>query len=117
MASNLIIHGDLVNPPSSVSSIRELTFFAHEYLHREVLLECSDNKDFYYKFLKLRGAMDFIDDILLTGEEKGDRIDTDVHYAPTVFVTKVINQYNILQILQSIGFSGVAIGNLFKFNK
>jgi len=114
---NLIINGDLVNPPSSVSSFRELTFFAHEYLHREVILECEDNKDFYYKFLKLRGAMDFIDDILLLGEEEGERIDTQLHYAPTVYITDSINQKNLLIILQSIGFSGIAISNLFKFNK
>lgn len=117
MSSNLIINGDLVNPPSSISCIRDLTFIAHEFLHKEVILECEENKDFYYKFLKLKGGMDFIDDILFIGEEEGERIDTQMHFAPTVFITDSINQYNLMFILQSIGFRGITIGNLFKFNK
>ena len=62
-------------------------------------------------------GLSFIDDILLLGEEEGERIDTQLHYAPTVYITDSINQKNLLIILQSIGFSGIAISNLFKFNK
>jgi hypothetical protein len=50
--------------------------------------------------------MDFVDDILLPGEETGIRVDTDYNYAPTVCVVESINAFNLTGILKSIGFSG-----------
>ena len=50
--------------------------------------------------------MDFVEDILLPGEEVGARIDTEYVYAPTVCVVASINANNLKYILNSIGFQG-----------
>lgn len=106
MSRSLLINGDIINPPSSISCVRDLTLIAHEYLNFNVLVECNAEKDFYYKFLKTFGAMDFIDDLTLFGEEEGLRIDTDYNFDPTIYVTTVIDSKNISNILQCIGFKG-----------
>lgn len=67
-------------------------------------------KDPYYGFLKSRGAMDYIDDILLPGEEVGLRVDNDFVYAPTCCVVEKIDAYNLKYVLSSIGFTGLRLG-------
>lgn len=64
-------------------------------------MECAP-KDPYYIFLKRRGAMDFVDDILLPGEERGIRVDTDYIYAPTACVVDSITVNNLNYILTAI---------------
>jgi len=64
-------------------------------------------KDPYYRFLKRAGAMDYIDDIVLPGEEIGMRVDYDFNYDPTVCVVERITAYNLSTILKSIGFTGI----------
>ena len=46
--------------------------------------------------------MDFVDDILLPGEERGIRIDTEFLYAPTACVVSDITAYNLNYILTAI---------------
>lgn len=104
MDSNLIINGDIINPPTSVTCFRELTLIANKAVHLKVIIECLE-KDFCWRYLKTFGAMDFVDDILKVGEESGFRIDTEHHYAPTIFVTDRIDYYNIKQVLNALGFN------------
>lgn len=106
MSRSLLINGDIINPPSSISCVRDLTFIAHEYLDYDVIVECNAEKDFYYKFLKTFGAMDFVDDLTFFGEEEGFRIDTDYNFDPTIYVTTIIDAKNISNILKCIGFRG-----------
>jgi len=86
--------------------VRDVAFIAHEFMGFNVIIECNNEKDFYYKFLKTFGVTDYIDDFLPFGREIGLRIDRDYNYSPTVFVTEVINAYNLQLILKSIGFNG-----------
>jgi hypothetical protein len=51
--------------------------------------------------------MDYVDDILLPGEEIGMRVDNDFIYAPTVCVVKKIDVFNLKYVLSSIGFTGL----------
>ena len=104
MVSNLIINGDIINPPTSVTCFRELTLIAKKAVHLKVIVECLE-KDFYWRYLKNFGAMDFVDDILNIGEEIGLRIDTEHHYSPTIFVADRIDHYNLKQVLNAIGFN------------
>lgn len=108
MVNNLIINGDIVNPPSSITCFRELTLIAKEAIHLQVFIECQQ-KDFYFKYLKNFGAMDYIDDILLPGEEKGMRIDNELHFSPTIYVTDRIDHYNIRDVLNALGFNSLFI--------
>lgn len=51
--------------------------------------------------------MDYIDDIVLPGEEIGMRVDSNFNYDPTVCVVERITSYNLNTILKSIGFTGI----------
>lgn len=106
MSQSLLINGDLINPPSSISCVRDITFIAHEYLNFDVIIECIAEKDFYHRYLKNFGAMDYVDDLTLFGEEEGMRIDNSFHYDPTIYVTDIIDARNVQLILNSIGFRG-----------
>jgi len=101
----LIIRGELVNPPTSISCFRDLTLAASIFLHYNVIVEVFP-KDPYYVYLKRTGAMDYVEDILLPGEEVGIRVDKDFIYSPTACVVDSINAYNLKIILQSIGLVG-----------
>lgn len=99
----LIINGDLVNPPTSPSAFRTVTFAAKLYCSYDVLLEVTEEKDMYYHFLKRYGCMDFIDSIILVGEEHGVRIDTKMRIAPTLVVDR-IDVHNMGIVLNYLGF-------------
>ena len=107
MSRSLLINGDITNPPSSISCVRDVAFIAHEFLNLNVIIECNAEKDFYYKFLKAFGVTDYVDDFLAFGEESGLRIDKEYNFSPTVYVTDVINVFNLQLILRSIGFTGL----------
>ena len=67
-----------------------------------VLVE-AEPKDPYYRYLKRTGAMDYVDDIVLPGEETGIRVDNDFIYAPTACVVDKITAYNFNYIIKSLG--------------
>lgn len=68
----LIIDGILCEPPSETTLFRDITLYASVFKDREVILECEkDMKDFYYKWLKSRGAYDFVKEIVSYGREDG----------------------------------------------
>jgi len=100
---HIIINAQLVNPPSSISCFRTLTMVAHIDLKHTVLLETDFEKDPYYRFLKKFGAMDFVEDILLTGEETGLRFDTQPRFAPSHVIDR-IDQYNLNSCLDFLGY-------------
>ena len=75
---------------------------AHIFHHHTVLLETDSEKDPYYRFLKKFGAMDYVDDILITGEETGLRFDTEPRFAPSHIIDR-IDHYNLNSCLQLLG--------------
>jgi hypothetical protein len=75
---------------------------AHIFHHHTVLLETDYEKDPYYRFLKKFGAMDYVDDILLVGEETGLRFDTEPRFAPSHIIDR-IDDYNLNSCLQILG--------------
>lgn len=71
----ILIEGVLSEPPSSVYCFRDLTLYADIFLGADVIVECEkEHKDIYWEWLKRRCAMDFVQDILSFGEEKGLKI-------------------------------------------
>jgi hypothetical protein len=99
----LLINAELVNPPTSLQCFRTLTLISKLYCSFDVLLETDQDKDLYFKFLKKRGYMDYIDDIVFLGEEIGLRIDNDYRFSPC-FVTDRIDVQTLSPILDFIGF-------------
>ena len=99
----LLINADLINPPTSPSSFRTLTMVAREYCSYNVLLEAYYDKDPYYNFLKRYGCMDFVDDIVMHGEEQGIRIDVELHHSASLIVDR-IDVHNMEILFNFIGF-------------
>ena len=98
----LLVNVDLTNPPTSLTCFRTLTLFAKLYLKYDVLLETDAEKDTHFHFLRDMGCMDFVDDIVILGEETGIRIDHQLRFAPTYIVDR-IDVHNINLILSYLG--------------
>jgi len=66
---NLIIDGNLCEPPSSVSCFRDITFWAKIFSYEDVILCCDiGTRVFYRNWLRRNGAYDFISYIMYPEE-------------------------------------------------
>ena len=96
----LMIRDSLVNPPTWFASFRALTLYCSIFMKVDVLLE-SDDADPYYRFLKARGGMDFIEDIVSIGSEDGLRIDVEPNF-PRTIITDRIAPENVHRLIAQI---------------
>ncbi len=85
----LIIRDELVNPPTWFASFRDLTLFCHLFLRVDTVIE-SEHIDLYYRWLRARGGMDFVDAFVGPGEEDGVRLDTSPHFPRTVITDRIV---------------------------
>ena len=71
-------------------------------LKLEVLLE-SDDVDAYYRWVKSRGGMDFVEEFVRPGEEDGLHLDIEANYAPTVITDRIApeNVHRLIARIQS----------------
>jgi len=69
----------------------------------DVLIE-TNNVDLYYKWLKPRGAMDYVDDILPVGIENGLRLEPKPEFAPSIIVDRIIPE-NEKQLFSRISWN------------
>ncbi|PJE74040.1 MAG: hypothetical protein COV01_02990 [Candidatus Taylorbacteria bacterium CG10_big_fil_rev_8_21_14_0_10_41_48] len=97
---NLIIRDELSAPPSWFASFRDLTLYCSIFLHTDIVIE-SDDIDPYYLWLKPRGGMDFVKDLVRTGSEKGLRIDTVVRIPGTILTDRIIPE-NVHRLIQNV---------------
>ena len=68
----LRIYAPLSAPPSSSTVFRDTTLFAKVFCNLDVVLECEEGtRSYYWKWLKERGAADFIDELVREGEVSG----------------------------------------------
>jgi hypothetical protein len=98
----LIIRDALVNPPTWFASFRDLTLYCSIFLRDEVVIE-SDDVDAYYRWIKPRGGMDFVEDFVRPGAEDGLHLDFELNYQRTV-VTDRIAQENVHRLIAQIRF-------------
>ena len=98
----LIIRDALVNPPTWFASFRDLTLYCSIFLHDEVVIE-SDDVDAYYRWIKPRGGMDFVEDFVRPGAEDGVHLDVELNYPRTV-VTDRIAPENVHRLIAQIRF-------------
>lgn len=96
----LIIRDQLVCPPTWFASYRDLTLYCHILLRLDIVLE-SEEADTYYRWIKPRGGMDFIEDIVRPGAEPGVHLDFKPHFPRTV-VTDRIAPENVHRLIASI---------------
>jgi hypothetical protein len=96
----LIIRDQLVCPPTWFASYRDLTLYCHILLKLDIVIE-SDAADIYYRWIKVRGGMDFIEDFVRPGSEQGPRLDLVFRSGRTV-VTDRIAPENVHRLIASI---------------
>jgi hypothetical protein len=98
----LIIRDQLVNPPTWFASFRDLTLYCSVFLRDQVLIE-SEDIDLYYRWIKPRGGMDFIDDFIRPGEEDGVHLDSERHYPRTILTDRIVPE-NVHSLISRIRF-------------
>jgi hypothetical protein len=96
----LIIRDQLVCPPTWFASYRDLTLYCHIFYKMDIVIE-SEAADIYYRWIKPRGGMDFIEDFVRPGSEEGPRLDLTRTTASTI-VTDRIAPENVHRLLASI---------------
>lgn len=96
----LIIRDQLVCPPTWFASYRDLTLYCHVLLKLDIVIE-SEEADVYYRWIKPKGGMDFIEDIIRPGSETGTRLDVNAA-APRTIVTDRIAPENVHRLIARI---------------
>jgi len=96
----LIIRDQLVCPPTWFASYRDLTLYCHIFLKQDIVIE-SEVADVYYRWIKPRGGMDFIDDFVRPGSEHGVHLDFAPHF-PATIVTDRIAPENVHRLIAAI---------------
>ncbi|MBI2516876.1 MAG: hypothetical protein HYV95_08160 [Opitutae bacterium] len=96
----LVIRDQLVCPPTWFASYRDLTLYCHVLLHLDIVLESAD-ADLYYRWIKPKGGMDFIADIVRPGSELGTRLDV-TRATPRTIVTDRIAPENVHRLITAI---------------
>jgi len=96
----LLIRDQLTCPPTWFASYRDLTLYCAIFLKLDIVLE-SENPDPYYRWIKPRGGMDFIEDIIRPGSELGVHLDLRREF-PRTIITDRIAPENVHRLIASI---------------
>jgi hypothetical protein len=96
----LIIRDQLVNPPTWFLSFRDLTLYCNVFLKTDIVIE-SDAPDLYYRWIKGRGGMDFVEEFVRPGTEDGLRLDVEPNY-PRSVITDRIAPENVHRLIARI---------------
>jgi hypothetical protein len=100
----LIIRDQLLNPPTWFASFRDLTLYCNVFLHAEIVIE-SEVPDIYWKWMKPRGGMDFVEDFVRPGSEDGFRLDVEANY-PRSIITDRIAPENVHRLIAQLKYVG-----------
>ncbi|HEY8995432.1 MAG TPA: hypothetical protein VIM71_12260 [Lacunisphaera sp.] len=96
----LLIRDQLTCPPTWFASYRDLTLYCAVFLKLDIVLE-SETPDTYYRWIKPRGGMDFVEDIIAPGTERGVHLDFARRYPGTI-VTDRIAPENVHRLIAAI---------------
>ncbi len=96
----LLIRDQLVCPPTWFASYRDLTLFCSVMLRLDIVLE-SEDPDLYYRWIKARGGMDFVHEIVRPGSERGLHLDFAVRYPRTILTDRIVPE-NTHRLIGSI---------------
>jgi hypothetical protein len=92
----LLIRDQLTCPPTWFASYRDLTLYCAIFLKLDI-----ENPDPYYRWIKPRGGMDFIEDIVRPGSERGVHLDITRNF-PATIITDRIAPENVHRLIASI---------------
>jgi hypothetical protein len=64
----------------------------------------SEDVDIYWRWLKQRGGMDFIEDFVRPGSEDGLRLDIEHNYPRTIVVDRIVpeNTHTLISRIKSL---------------
>ncbi len=96
----LIIRDQLTCPPTWFASYRDLTLYCAVILKMDIVLE-SEDADAYYRWIKPRGGMDFVEDIVRPGSEPGVHLDITRQF-PATIITDRIAPENVHRLIAAI---------------
>ncbi len=96
----LLIRDQLTCPPTWFASYRDLTLYCAIFLKLDIVIE-SEDADTYYRWIKPRGGMDFIEDIIRPGSERGLHLDFRREF-PRKIITDRIAPENVHRLIASI---------------
>ena len=96
----LIIRDQLLNPPTWFPSFRDLTLYCHIFLRIDIVIESAD-PDPYYRWIKPRGGLDFVEQFVRPGSEDGLRLDVEPNYPLTVITDRIVPE-NIHRLIRQI---------------
>lgn len=96
----LIIRDQLTCPPTWFPSYRDLTLYCAVMLRMDIVLESAD-ADTYYRWIKPRGGMDFVADIVRPGSEPGVHLDIARRF-PATIITDRIAPENVHRLIAAI---------------
>lgn len=96
----LIIRDQLTCPPTWFSSYRDLTLYCAVMLRMDIVIESTD-ADTYYRWIKPRGGMDFVEDIVRPGSEPGVHLDIERQF-PATIITDRIAPENVHRLIAAI---------------
>ena len=99
----LVIRDQLVCPPTWFASYRDLTLYCHVFLKLDIVIESAD-ADIYYRWIKPRGGMDFIEDFVRPGSERGARLDLERASASTIVTDRIApeNVHSLIAAIRSL---------------
>jgi len=103
---NLIIEAPLCEPPSEISSFRDITLYGKTFVFEDIVLLCQKGtRSFYWKWLKKHGAHDFVSYLasdhetiegILMHSERGDFVIDRIN---TVNLNKIICFFQNLRLI------------------
>lgn len=96
----LIISDQIVGPPTWLSSFRDLTLYCAVFIRSPVVIEAAD-PDPCYRWLKPKGGMDFVEDFVRPGSERGLRLAPRRIDYDTVVVGRIVPE-NMNDLLRRI---------------
>jgi hypothetical protein len=77
-----------------------LTLYCSVMLKLDIVLESAE-PDLYYRWIKQRGGMDFVQDIIRPGSEVGVHLDLERNF-PSTIITDRIAPENVHRLIASI---------------
>tara|TARA_B100000287_G_C20481244_1_gene721268 strand:- start:402 stop:722 length:321 start_codon:yes stop_codon:yes gene_type:complete len=97
----LTIKAELSEPPSEPLPFRDVTM-ASKDMELDVLIECEPSlKDLYWRFLKPRGMLDYVDYLITPREEKNSiRLDTEFNFSKTIVANRITIENSSIIIKQ-----------------
>jgi hypothetical protein len=98
----LIIRDELTCPPTWFPSFRDLTLYTSIFIKAEIVIE-SEKVDIYYRWIKARGGMDFVEDFVRPGSERGVRLDIRNRLPNTIVTDRIVpeNTHRLIGCIRS----------------